>query len=42
MRDALVAPLRDGGSTVVLNGTADEQRITQVGTSERVDAVVRD
>lgn len=42
VRDALVAPLRDGGSTVVLSGTADEQRITQVGTSERVDAVVRD
>jgi uncharacterized protein (TIGR03089 family) len=42
VRDALVAPLRDGGSTVVLDGAADEQRITQIGVAERVDAVVRD
>ena len=41
VRDALVAPLRDGGSSVVLAGPADEQRITRVGTAERVDAVVR-
>ena len=41
LRDALVAPLRDGGSSVVLVGDADEQRITQIGTTERVDAVLR-
>ena len=40
LRDAIVVPLRDGGSSVVLTGTADEQRVTQIGLAERVDAVV--
>ncbi|MGI3781945.1 MAG: TIGR03089 family protein [Janthinobacterium lividum] len=38
LRDAIVVPLRDGGSSVVLTGTADEQRVTQIGVAERVDA----
>ena len=42
VRDAIVAPLRDGGSSVVLSGTADEQRVKQIGLAERVDAVVGD
>ncbi len=40
LRDAIVVPLRDGGSSVVLHGTVDEQRLTAIGLSERVDAVV--
>ena len=40
LRDAIVVPLRDGGSSVVLKGTADEQRTIQIGLAERVDAVV--
>lgn len=42
VRDAIVAPLRDGGSSVVVAGSADRQRLTQIGTAERVDAVVAD
>jgi uncharacterized protein (TIGR03089 family) len=41
VRDAIVVPLRDGGSSVIVSGTADEQRVTQIGSAERVDAVVR-
>ena len=39
LRDAIVVPLRDGGSSVVLAGTADDQRLTQIGLAERVDVV---
>jgi hypothetical protein len=42
VRDALVAPLRDGGSSVVVAGTPDSQRLQQIVTSERVDAVLTD
>jgi len=38
VRDAVVRPLRDGGSSVVLRGDADEERVRQVVTAERVDA----
>lgn len=41
LRDAIVTPLRDGGSSVVLEGTADEQRVEQICLTERVDAVVQ-
>ena len=41
VRDAIVVPLRDGGSSVVLEGPADEQRIEKVVETERVDAEVR-
>ncbi|GAA3570620.1 TIGR03089 family protein [Microlunatus spumicola] len=40
LRDAVVTPLRDGGSSVVLVGTTDEQRVREIGLSERVDALV--
>jgi uncharacterized protein (TIGR03089 family) len=42
VRDAIVVPLRDGGSSVVLAGTADEERARQIGLTERVDAFVDD
>ncbi len=40
VRDALVVPLRDGGSAVVLSGTADDERLQQVVAAERVDTVL--
>ena len=40
VREAVVTPLRDGGSSVVLAGAADEERIRHVSLAERVDAVV--
>jgi hypothetical protein len=42
VRDAIVVPLRDGGSSVVLAGATDDERAQQIGRSERVDALVRD
>jgi hypothetical protein len=42
VRDAIVVPLRDGGSSVVLAGTADDERARQIGLTERVDAFVDD
>ena len=42
VRDAIVVPLRDGGSSVVVAGTADDQRVEQIGLAERVDVVVGD
>ena len=38
VRDAIVTPLRDGGSSVVLAGSLDERRIAQVVAAERVTA----
>lgn len=40
VRDAIVVPLRDGGSSVVLRGTADDQRVREVAATERADRVV--
>jgi uncharacterized protein (TIGR03089 family) len=40
VRAALVVPLRDGGSSVVLDGEADTERVEQLVASERVVAVV--
>lgn len=40
VRDALVVPLRDGGSSVVLSGTADPARVAEIAATERVDAVL--
>lgn len=39
LRDVMVRPLRDGGSSVVVTGEADLERITEIGLAERVDAV---
>jgi uncharacterized protein (TIGR03089 family) len=36
VRDALVTPLRDGGSTVVVDGPADAQRLARISEDERV------
>jgi uncharacterized protein (TIGR03089 family) len=40
VRAAIVVPLRDGGSSVVLRGSADDERVRQVAAAERADAVV--
>ncbi len=39
-RDALVVPLRDGGSAVVVSGAADPTRLATIAATERVDAVL--
>ncbi len=40
VHDAVVRPLRDGGSSVVLRGTADAGRVRQVVEAERADTVL--
>ena len=40
VRDALVVPLRDGGSSVVVSGTPDPARVAEIAATERVDAVL--
>lgn len=37
IRAALLEPLRGGGSTVVVEGAADEQRLTRIATAERAE-----
>ncbi|SEQ00535.1 TIGR03089 family protein [Microlunatus flavus] len=40
VREALVVPLRDGGSSVVVSGAADGPRLARMVDDERVDAVL--
>ena len=40
VRDALVVPLRDGGSSVVVTGGSDARRMAAIAADERVDAVL--
>lgn len=40
VHEALVVPLRDGGSAVVVSGTADDARLAAIAADERVDAVL--
>ncbi|SDU81809.1 TIGR03089 family protein [Microlunatus sagamiharensis] len=40
VRDALVVPLRDGGSSVVVSGTPDPARVAGIAATERVDVVL--